>query len=260
MQCERSDLEQSLLREPECPVCMEYMVPPIIRCVNGHNICEKCRSKTPHCPTCRQEFLGTRNVTLEPLATVMKYPCSYRKYGCEEFFVHDMFREHQHRCHYRSQTCLVSKVSNVQCSWAGIYDDIKKHLKEHHPRECYEYVEEKFISMMTIFPGMILSQFVFVFNEVFFLIFHVNIHTLYAVMLYVGPSENAAKYKYKVEFVNKDNTEGATIIHLTRSFDENLGDIFKSGNCGKVHYDVVRRLRNKEGRLKFKTEIFRVGD
>jgi len=79
-------------------------------------------------------------------------------------------------------------------------------------------------------------------------------------MLYVGPSENAAKYKYKVEFVNKDNTEGATIIHLTRSFDENLDDIFKAGNCGKVHYDVVSRLVTKEGGLKFKTTIFRVGE
>jgi len=83
---------------------------------------------------------------------------------------------------------------------------------------------------------------------------------LYAVLLYVGPSENAAKYKYKVEFVNADNTEGVTVMHLTRSFDENLDDIFKAGNCGKVHYDVVSRLRNKEGRLKFKTEIFRVGE
>jgi hypothetical protein len=78
--------------------------------------------------------------------------------------------------------------------------------------------------------------------------------------MYVGPSENAAKYKYKVEFVNKDETEGVTVMHFTRSFDENLDDVFKSGKCGKLHYDVVRRLENKDRVLKYKTAIFRVGD
>jgi hypothetical protein len=38
----------------------------------------------------------------------------------------------------------------------------------------------------------------------------------YAVLMYVGPVENAAKYKYKVEFVNKDDTEG------TGAFDQKL--------------------------------------
>jgi hypothetical protein len=104
------------------------------------------------------------------------------------------------------------------------------------------------------------SQFVFALNEDFFLRFQKNNGTLYAVLLYIGPAENAAKYKYKVEFVNTDNTEGVTVMHLTRSFDENLDDIFKTGNCGKLHYDVVSRLTTKEGGWKFKIEIFRVGD
>jgi hypothetical protein len=107
---------------------------------------------------------------------------------------------------------------------------------------------------------MILSQFVLALNEVFFLRFQANGDILYAVLLYIGPAENAARYKYKVEFVNKDYMEGVTVMHLTRSFDENLYDIFKSGNCGMVNYDVVSRLVSKEGGLKFKAEIFRVGD
>jgi hypothetical protein len=107
---------------------------------------------------------------------------------------------------------------------------------------------------------MILSQFVFALNEVFFLRFQAHNDTLYAVLLYVGPAENAAKYKYKVKFVNKDETEGVTVMHLTRRFDEDLAEIFKSRNCGKLHYDVVSRLATKERGLMFKTKIFRVGD
>ena len=107
---------------------------------------------------------------------------------------------------------------------------------------------------------MILSRFVFALNEVFFLRFQANSDTLYAVLMYIGPAENAAKYKYKVKFVNKDDTESVTVMHLTRSFDENLDVVFKSGNCVKLHYDVVSRLETKERVLRYKTVIFRVGD
>jgi hypothetical protein len=79
-------------------------------------------------------------------------------------------------------------------------------------------------------------------------------------VLYIGPPENAAKYKYKFKFVNKDDTEGVTIMHVTRRFTENMNDIFRSGNCGKLHFDVVSRLRNEKGSLKYKMTIRKVGD
>jgi len=235
-------------------------VPPIILCANGHNICNICKPKIPHCPTCRQQFLSARNVALEKLAAQVKYPCSYQKYGCEEVFVYDTVRDHQHRCHYRPQICPARKRLNVECSWAGIYKDIKKHLMEKHCGDCYEYVDGKFRVMKNIESCMTLSQFVFALEAVFFLRFQAIDGTFYAVLQYIGPAENAANYKYKVEFVNKDDTESVTVMHLTRSFDENLYEIFKSGNCMKLHYDVVRRLETKENGLKFKTEIFRVDE
>jgi hypothetical protein len=49
-------------------------------------------------------------------------------------------------------------------------------------------------------------------------------------------------------------------MHLTRSFDENLYNVFKSGNCGKLHCDVVNCLRDEMSKLRFKIEILRVGD
>jgi len=260
MQCELKDLEQSLLCELECPVCMEYMVPPITLCAKGHNICSICKEKIRLCPTCRQVFLSTRNVALEKLAREVNYPCSYQKYGCEEFFVHDTVHEHQHRCHYRPQPCPACQRLNVQCSWTGIYNNIKKHLMEKHLGECYEYVGGKFRVLKNIEPCMILSQFVFALNEVFFFRFEAKNDTFYVVLLYIGPAENAAKYKYEIKFVNKDDTESVTVVHLTRSFDENLDEIFKSGNCVKLHYDVVSRLETREVGLKFKTAIFPVGD
>ena len=260
MECERSDLEQNLFSQLKCPVCMEYMVPPIILCVNGHNICDICRPKIPVCPTCRHPFLNATNVALEKLARKVKYPCPYQKYGCDEVFEHDKVREHQHRCRHRPQTCPVYKLPNVKCGWTGSYDDIKKHLMEKHRGDCYEYVDGKYRVVKNIAATMSLSQFVFALNEIFLFRLQANNDTLYAVLLYIGPAENAAKYKYKVEFVNKDDTEGVTVMHLTRSFDKTLNDIFKSGICGKLHYGVVSRLTDEMSKLKFKIEILRVGE
>lgn len=39
-------LTEALLKELKCPVCMEYMVPPIKLCTSGHNICSKCRESS----------------------------------------------------------------------------------------------------------------------------------------------------------------------------------------------------------------------
>ena len=81
-----------------------------------------------------------------------------------------------------------------------------------------------------------------------------------AVILYVGPPENAAKYQYKVKFVNNDNTEGVSVTHLTIRFHENLDDIFQSGNCWKLRYYVSIGRTTQEGELKCECEILRVSD
>jgi mRNA-degrading endonuclease RelE of RelBE toxin-antitoxin system len=46
-------------------------------------------------------------------------------------------------------------------------------------------------------------------------------------------------------------------MHLTRSFNENLDDVFKSENCWKLHFDVVGRLQTQKGDMKFKLEILK---
>ena len=51
----------------------------------------------------------------------------------------------------------------------------------------------------------------------FFPSFLENENVFHVVVRYVGPAENAAKFKYKVEFVNKDDTEGVSFMYLTRS-------------------------------------------
>jgi len=131
---------------------------------------------------------------------------------------------------------------------------------ESHLEMCLDYGEVESRTLNEAGTSAWFHKFVFVYDEVFFRAFDVRNGMFYVVVQYIGPPDKAAKYKYKVKFVNENNTEGVTVMHLTRSFLEKLDEHFKSGNCGKLPYDVVSRLTTKDGDLKFKLEIHRVGD
>jgi hypothetical protein len=49
-------------------------------------------------------------------------------------------------------------------------------------------------------------------------------------------------------------------MHLTRSSNESLDNVYISGKCGKLHYGVANPLTDEEVNVKFKLEIIRVGN
>lgn len=69
-----SQISKSLLDALECPVCLEYMTPPITMCSSGHSVCQACRPRLTRCPTCRRPLLGIRNYALEHLARDLQLP------------------------------------------------------------------------------------------------------------------------------------------------------------------------------------------
>ena len=131
--------KKNLLTHLEYPVCMEYMRLPIVMCVNGHNICDICKQKVSNCPTCRNQFLKTRNLALEDLARQVMYPCKYRSNGCTEIFNRDKIVGHQAKCQYGPHVCPVAKPENGNCGWTGNYD-VTGYLKENHLGKCCECV------------------------------------------------------------------------------------------------------------------------
>lgn len=56
----------------ECPVCFDYVLPPILQCQSGHLVCSSCRSKLTCCPTCRGSLGNIRNLAMEKV-----YKCSH---------------------------------------------------------------------------------------------------------------------------------------------------------------------------------------
>ncbi|XP_013178261.1 PREDICTED: uncharacterized protein LOC106125556 isoform X2 [Papilio xuthus] len=73
------EFNQCLLRLLECPVCLEWMEPPMSQCRRGHLVCSRCRARLTACPVCRISFSSVRNRAMEGVAELLHYPC---RHGC----------------------------------------------------------------------------------------------------------------------------------------------------------------------------------
>ncbi|XP_077527753.1 E3 ubiquitin-protein ligase Siah1-like [Haemaphysalis longicornis] len=59
-----------------CPVCRDYMQPPIVQCFKGHIVCSACCRKLFQCPSCWGTLNGTiRNLAMENVASMVFFPC-----------------------------------------------------------------------------------------------------------------------------------------------------------------------------------------
>jgi hypothetical protein len=144
--------------------------------------------------------------------------------------------------------------------WTGKYDQLKNHLKEKHSDKCYDYDEAELRTVKGFLNVGFYYEFLFAFNEVFFQSFLRRGDLFYVSVYYIGNTENAAKYKYRVEFVNEDNTAAVSVMRLTGSFNRQLKHSLRFANCWKLNFDELSRLANKEADLKYKMEILPVGD
>lgn len=115
-------LLDELLVELECPVCSNYMVPPIRQCTIGHSICEQCRKKLPKCPLCQSQFTQSKNISLEALARKMQYPCVNKISGCMAQLSLQEREAHERTCNYKGYKCAMEK-----CPWIGKIEDLAKH-------------------------------------------------------------------------------------------------------------------------------------
>ena len=226
-------------------------------CENGHNICNICRPKFTHCPTCEQQFLNTRNVALEELATEVKYPCVYRNYGSREIYSFDLIGEHKEKCQYIPQSCLVNKLNIGFCTWTGISSSMKSHLKQAHASMCMEYYGryQDSIHISGVTPNIGRAKFIFTGDAILCSRSKITNDVFYSVLQYTGPAADAAKYSYRLEFFNKEHKEGLSKTLLATSLDEDLSEIHNAGNCVKLYPEQFNRFTNEGSELAFSIVI-----
>lgn len=256
METVKRDLSQGLMSELQCPVCIEYMLPPIELCENGHNICSRCKPKLMECPTCRKPLLNVRNLALENLTRKVKYPCTNRKFGCKETHSVDFIIDHQSTCVYAPFTCPFSKLG--KCSWADILRNLKKHLQECHSEDVKEQNGGAYLIIYPDSYELKGCKIIFAHNEIFYIHIQKRANTYFIVVTYVGKPEKASKYGYNISFKKSKSVESITVCHASRSDTEDLDKIIESGNCLNLPYDLLKRYVTYNGQLKYKLEIFKV--
>lgn len=250
------DFDQGLLCELECPVCLEYMLPPIVFCQNGHNICSICKPKLKECPTCRQQFVNIRNIALENIARRVEYPCTNRKFGCKESFPLDFINDHQTICQYAPYTCPFMKEH--ACDWTGVFHDLKTHLLKFHNQDVREQEGATSLIINTDSVELKGCKVMFAHNEIFYIHIQRECNNYYIAVRYVGTTENASKYGYKISFHKQNSIECITVCHVPRTVSEELDDIFEAGDCFKLPCDLLKRYVTCEANLPYKLEIFKV--
>lgn len=114
----------------ECPVCFDYVLPPILQCHAGHLVCSSCRPKLTCCPTCRGQLGGNiRNLAMEKVASTVMFPCRYQSSGCGLSLLHTDKTDHEETCEFRPYSCPCPGAS---CKWQGSLEQVMTHLMQVH--------------------------------------------------------------------------------------------------------------------------------
>ncbi|KAF5298239.1 hypothetical protein FQR65_LT09750 [Abscondita terminalis] len=251
------DVDSEMLRELECPVCNEFMVPPIFQCVVGHSICEVCKMQVPNCPTCRENISQTRNFSLESLTKLIKYHCKYKDFGCTFVSNSAIIKNHESNCKHGPYDCPFEKYN--ECKWKGKLNDIMGHVRNEHEEHILdsglvtwpfdtEYSNDDDRDCYVIEAH----------NEVFRLIFKYEQRVFYWSIQYIGPAEEAQSYMYELDICDNYPVNQRLFIKRmvskTLPYDQAFND---NSTYIKIPFDLVSPLIEEDG-LVYKCRIVKI--
>ena len=251
------DLSKDVLEQLQCPVCMEYMLPPITICGNGHNICSSCKQKIQTCPTCREPLSDTRNRALETLALRVECPCANKPHGCTLNFPIALIHEHEDVCQFGPFDCPLN--FRIKCNWTGPLTEIKGHVLHKHKdllRRTYvrllgltkptvgEYSKD------TVCVNILLSN-----DNLFFETYEVVGDAFYYIVRYIGPEKEASQFKYK--FVLERGAEEIAVCKVASSYSTDVKELYDTGKCVKLFCDTVESFLDDNKNLQFHIEIMK---
>jgi hypothetical protein len=189
-------LDLDLLKELECPVCLQYMESPIRMCESGH-ICDSCGSQVTKCPSCGGGFTKARNFTLERIADTAIYPCINREVGCEETFTGDHRKSHQSECLFQNRECPFRKFSVVICPWWGKIFDIEDHVRSDHGTQFIAYSGGFGVKLMKFNKARLYCKAIFMWGKLFYLVWEITQLTFYFSVFHFGHKEEDEEFIYE---------------------------------------------------------------
>jgi E3 ubiquitin-protein ligase SIAH1 len=237
-----SDLDEDLRKELECPVCFEFMKPPISICENGHSICSDCKPKLKNCPSCRKPFLPVRNLALESLSTMFLNTNSIPKHS---------------ESAVTKYKCPFSTISHEDCVWNGSLQDMKHHMKTVHNNGSDTHRSKgRFTIVLTnLSPERHYRKVVWVGDELFYIVWEVKNGSFYCAVLYVGPKKKASNFTYKFSLTTENGMKNISMLFQTQSVVKEMQHFFTPGCCVLLHYDTVLKFMNSQEFLHCAFEI-----
>ena len=214
-------------------MCMDYIVPPIKLCTNGHNICSKCRARVQHCPTCRAKFSEIRSVALENIARKLKYPCLNRQSGCLDRFSIELIAEHHVVCEYRKLNCPFHITTH--CSTKCRKSDMKNHFEKAHILSFHGTSTIR----SDLSKGMSVTV-LFCFGKLFVHHQRKRDGRYCCVVQLIGTKSETSKYKCEFTLRATNGIEQISKTFLGQGYSEDWETSFSSGNCFCVDEVTVK--------------------
>lgn len=181
----------------ECPVCYDYVLPPIIQCARGHLICETCRLRITKCPICNDTLGDIRNLQMEKIAGSLRFPCKFAQSGCDVCLPPDQKIKHEDTCAYRIYSCPFP----ITCRWQGALDSVVSHVVNSHksvPMQDSEDVVFSFVITSEVSVWAMIQKC----HQQHFLVFvrkkemSSYVYQLYALVQAIAPKSVASNFTY----------------------------------------------------------------
>ena len=150
-------LSEEILKELECPVCMEVIkTRPIFQCENGHLICRNCHPNLHHCPQCRVALRGVRNLMVEKIVADLTVTCPFE--GCTQSFIQRVDKRHEAKCKFRPVNCIYKACEETH-SWIDYIQHTEDHLIANYTFEVKDKIVFWILPGLRIFfPGFLDSE------------------------------------------------------------------------------------------------------
>ncbi|XP_034251040.1 E3 ubiquitin-protein ligase SIAH2-like [Thrips palmi] len=114
------------LAQLECPVCVDTMESPVRQCVNGHCVCNACRTRVSSCPLCRGPLSFSTHAALDLLARTLRLRCVHEQ--CTASIKVPDRETHLLECQFNVGPCPLQP-----CPWTGPFQRVPGHCLEQHP-------------------------------------------------------------------------------------------------------------------------------
>lgn len=218
----------------ECPVCFDYVLPPILQCQAGHLVCNQCRQKLSCCPSCRASLTPSiRNLAMEKVASAVLFPCKYASTGCSLSLHHTEKPEHEDVCEYRPYSCPCPGAS---CKWQGSLEAVMPHLTHAHKSITTLQGEDiVFLATDINLPGAVdwvMMQFCF--SHHFMLVLekqekYEGHQQFFAIVLLIGTRKQAENFAYRLEL--NGNRRRLTWEATPRSIHDGVAAAIMNSDC-----------------------------